>query len=134
MSSNIAIEKLDGTNFHTWKMKMKMILIREDVWDTVNGETSALASGSNKEDSATALKAWKKADQKALSTIFEAKGLSRKLYLRKRLFTMQMSDSETESYETLIVTLESRPEEDLTAEFVKSRLRQELEEAEMLLL
>jgi len=68
MSTNIAIEKLDGTNFHTWKLKIKMILIREDVWDVVNGETPAPASSSEKEGSTTALKTWKKTDQKALSS------------------------------------------------------------------
>ncbi len=30
-------EKFDGTNFHTWKVKMEMVLLGRDLWSVVEG-------------------------------------------------------------------------------------------------
>src|SRR5215469_590900 len=32
----LQIEKLDGSNYHSWKYNMKMVLIERDLWDYVN--------------------------------------------------------------------------------------------------
>ena len=32
------INKFDGTNFHTWKFKMQMVLEERDLWDVTSGE------------------------------------------------------------------------------------------------
>ena len=32
------INKFAGTNFHTWKFKMQMVLEERDLWDVVSGE------------------------------------------------------------------------------------------------
>jgi hypothetical protein len=30
-------DKFDGTNFHTWKVKMEMVLLGRDLWSVVEG-------------------------------------------------------------------------------------------------
>jgi gag-polypeptide of LTR copia-type len=160
-----------------------MVLIDKDLWDVVD-ETEKKPE--NDENGAAA---WTKKDKKALATIsltikdselvhvrtckssseawkklaevYETKGLARRLYLRRKFFTMQFQDngeesmqehinnatilaeqldaigapvtdediamtllsSLPESYENLIVALESKTE--ISAEFVRSRLLQE---------
>jgi hypothetical protein len=32
------INKFDGTNFHTWKFKMEMVLEERELWEVVSGE------------------------------------------------------------------------------------------------
>ena len=32
------INKFDGTNFHTWKFKMQMVLEERDLWEVASGE------------------------------------------------------------------------------------------------
>ena len=32
------INKFDGTNFHTWKCKMQMVLEERDLWEVASGE------------------------------------------------------------------------------------------------
>ncbi|KAK1929065.1 hypothetical protein P3T76_015505 [Phytophthora citrophthora] len=32
------INKFDGTNFHTWKFKMRMVLEERDLWEVTCGE------------------------------------------------------------------------------------------------
>src|SRR5690349_6892163 len=59
MSNLYTINKLDALNFHTWRAKTKAILIAKDQWSVIEEQVS---------DEPT--DAWKKIDQKALSTIF----------------------------------------------------------------
>ena len=59
-----AIDKLDGTNWTTWKFQMKHLLLAKGLWEVVD-ETEVLA-----EDAAAAVRAeFKKKSQKAFSTI-----------------------------------------------------------------
>src|SRR5688572_26736591 len=37
-STTARINKFDGTNFHTWKFKMQMVLEERELWDVVSGE------------------------------------------------------------------------------------------------
>ncbi|KAG2925312.1 hypothetical protein PC119_g15441, partial [Phytophthora cactorum] len=32
------INKFDGTNFHTWKFKMQMVLEERELWEVTSGE------------------------------------------------------------------------------------------------
>src|SRR4051794_21283689 len=99
-SSNITIEKLDGNNFHTWKLKMKMILIREDLWEIVNGETESPASSSGKEKESTATtKTWQKSDQKALATIFLAIADSQLTHIEDCMTSKEAWDKLQNTYE-----------------------------------
>src|SRR5579862_5076644 len=112
-SSIHAIEKLDADNFHAWKFKMQMVLVDKELWDIVDGSETAPP-----ENQADQLKAWKGKDKKALATIclsikdselvhvrscvtskdawaklgevHENKGLARRLYLRRALFSAQL--------------------------------------------
>ena len=177
-----SIEKLDSTNYHAWKFKMQMVLVDKDLWDIIEG------SGEEPEEESSERKSWKVRDRKALATIclsvkdselvhvrtcktsaeawkklaevYETKGLARKLFLRRKFFTIQLQERDSmqqhinkvmtlaeqlegigapvndediamtllcslpESYENLIIALESRAD-DLTAEFVQARLLQE---------
>src|SRR4051812_44607345 len=121
MSYTQAIEKLTGLNFHHWKFKMRMVLIREGSWKIVNGmQKKSVAGKSDDEDNAYI--EWMDKDEKALSTIclaiadseltyvrncemsvdawkklgetYEMKSLAQRLYLHKRLYTMQMIDTD----------------------------------------
>src|SRR5947208_13909944 len=54
MSNLYTIEKLDATNYHTWKFKMRMILIEKDLWDIVETPSESEA-GLKKSKKALAL-------------------------------------------------------------------------------
>ncbi|GMG39212.1 unnamed protein product [Aspergillus oryzae] len=111
------INKFDGTNFHTWKFKMQMVLEERDLWEVVSGESKL-------ENCATALDqaAFKRKSRKALAIIclaledsqlplvrsssgahdawskleghFEKKSLANKLFLRRRFFTTMMEEGD----------------------------------------
>jgi transposase InsO family protein len=129
MTSNslYSIEKLDGTNYHSWKFKVKMILIDKELWDVVN-EKDAPTEGDEGFDE------WSKADQKALATIaltvkdsqhvhistsktsaeawkaleniHEGSGVPRRLNLRRKLFTAKLKENETMiAYISRVMTL-----------------------------
>jgi hypothetical protein len=179
-STAYTIEKLDGSNFHAWKFKMRMVLEDKDLWDIVDGSEERPAGDAGK--------LWDKRARKALATIalslkdselvhvrqckdpkeawmklsevYETKGLANRLFLRRKFFTAQFLDGDSmqshinkvntmaeqleaigapvssddiamtllcslpESYDNLIVALESRAD-DLTVEFVTARLLQE---------
>ncbi len=38
METKIAITKLDKDNYEMWAFKMQMLLTREEMWDTVEGD------------------------------------------------------------------------------------------------
>lgn len=38
MTATVRINKFDGTNPHTWKFKMQMVLEERELWDVVSGE------------------------------------------------------------------------------------------------
>lgn len=59
MDKSDKIEKLNNKNYFNWKFKMKLILIKEDLWDTVVNEPPT----------GRGLAAWNKRDAKAFSTI-----------------------------------------------------------------
>ena len=112
---NLRVEKLTAENFHNWKFDMKMLLMRNDVWDIVTGE-EVLENGA----SIVKRTAFKKRENRALSTIclavskeckiyvrsaktsreawetlekhFEEKTLSRKIMYRQKLYWLRMED------------------------------------------
>ena len=109
------IEKLNGSNWMTWRFQMRHLLLAKDLWSFVDG-TSTLAEDA----SATTVAEFNKKKQRALSTIvlaldssvlylvtntktpqeawqvlqkhFDRGSLANKIYLKKKLFRMQMKE------------------------------------------
>ena len=63
MSSNI--EKLNRENYDTWKMQMKAILVKDDLWEYVDGTIS-------KPQAADEASLWNKRDGKVQADIILA--------------------------------------------------------------
>ena len=110
MSNLYSIDKLDALNYHTWRAKTKAILIAKEQWIVIDDEATENPSD-----------AWKKTDQKALSTIFllvndselthiedcetaaaawkrlgevfEAKGIMRRVLLKRNLLSVRLEDT-----------------------------------------
>ena len=186
-SSLYSIEKLSGDNFSSWKFKLQMILMDRGLWEIVDGTEVAPSSvGSGSDTKPQTYLDWKKRDNQALAqialtvsnselvhirnakssceawlkvcSVYEAKGLAAKVYLRRRFFNVKLQDGTTmqthinhvrdladqlfnigagvsdediamtllcslpETYDYLIVALESRSSEELTSDFVSARL------------
>src|SRR5512145_3349195 len=111
------INKFDGTNFHTWKFKMQMVLEDRELWEVVCGEVK-LEHCVSENDQVV----YRKKSRKALAIIclamedsqlplvrsatgahdawskleshFEKKSLANKLFLRRRFFTTMMEEGD----------------------------------------
>lgn len=67
------IELLNKDNFDTWKLQVRAVLVKNDVWDYVNGTNARPAAIENNEASrAAAAVAWDTADSKAHSELILA--------------------------------------------------------------
>lgn len=121
-SSNVRIELLNKENFDTWKIQMEALLVKNDAWSYVSGETVKPEVAAGDEASATRLKKWETADRKAksdiilsisptelkqvkgcetsrevwdkLASIYQSKGPARKATLLKQLTLQRMEDDE----------------------------------------
>ncbi len=110
-----SIEKLEGSNWGTWKFQMKHLLLAKGLWDLVDG-TRTLAAGAD----AQAAEAFRRQNQQAFSTIvmavkpsqlylitsceepkeawdnlkqhFERDSLASKIYLKKQYFRVEMEE------------------------------------------
>lgn len=67
MDTKNSIEKLNNSNYFTWKLKMKLFLIKEDLWDVIKDERPTLLNDSRA--SVREQNRWIKRDQKALAFI-----------------------------------------------------------------
>uniref|UniRef100_H3H955 Integrase catalytic domain-containing protein n=1 Tax=Phytophthora ramorum TaxID=164328 RepID=H3H955_PHYRM len=111
------INKFNGTNFHTWKFKMQMVLEERELWEVTSGEVK-LEHCTTTADQAT----FKRKSRKALAIIclamedsqlplvcsakdahdawsrleghFQKKSLANKLFLRRRFFTTMMDEGD----------------------------------------
>ncbi|OWZ08979.1 Copia protein [Phytophthora megakarya] len=90
------INKFDGTNFHTWKFKIRMVLEERDLCEVASGEIKM-------EHCVTTVgqTTFKRKSRKALAIIclameghFEKKSLANKLFLRRRFFTTMMAEGD----------------------------------------
>ena len=130
------MDKFDGTKFNLWKFKMQMILEEKELWEVVIGKDNIEDENWAKRDrkakaiiclsladnqlmlvktSTSARDAWIK-----LQKHFEQKGLANKLFLRRKLFTMQLQDGE--SVEQHVNSLKEIAEE---LESIKSSVSEE---------
>ena len=118
--NKLNITPFDGTNFHVWKFRVEKILdeygvlscVKEDVDEDVQGEVkkdkkamslivqcladSQMELVMNKKN---AFDMWR-----SLGTVYEKKGLSGQLGLKKKLMTLKMK--ETNKLEDLMQTFE----------------------------
>src|SRR4051812_41155406 len=112
MSNLYSIDKLDTLNYHTWRAKTKAILVAKEQWSVIE-ETAPEEPNDG----------WKKIDQKALSTIFllvndselthiedcetaadawkrlsevfEAKGIMRRVLLKRNFLSVRLEDTDS---------------------------------------
>lgn len=115
-SQHMHLDKFDGLGFHTWQMKVKYHLMRESIWNVVNGKEKqpstregelawatrddkalaiiALALSDNYihhiSDSITSFDAWDKLDK-----LFGAKGKNSKIALKIEFFELRLSSHES---------------------------------------
>ena len=130
-SSLYSIEKLSGDNFSSWKFKLQMILMDRGLWEIVDGTEVAPSSvGSGSDTKPQTYLDWKKRDNQALAqialtvsnselvhirnakssceawlkvcSVYEAKGLAAKVYLRRRFFNVKYIDNGVGSMQTHI--------------------------------
>lgn len=40
----MAIKKFKGRDFHTWQVKLQLLLIEKDLWDVIDGRTTTKSS------------------------------------------------------------------------------------------
>eukprot|EP00795_Rhopilema_esculentum_P005567 gene5567-biopygen555 len=111
------IEKLDRSNWPTWKFQMKHLLMAKDVWDHVDGTISL------PDDNTTSRATYEKAKQKAMATLvmgiqsnliylvtscetpkdlwdtlkayFERDTIANKLFLKRQYFTSKMLEGQS---------------------------------------
>ncbi|KAL5841892.1 hypothetical protein ACOSQ3_012495 [Xanthoceras sorbifolium] len=111
MAAKFEIEKFNGSNFSLWKLKIKAILrkdnclvainerpvefIDDNKWNEMDGNAIAnlhlaLADGvlSSIEEKKTAKEIWDH-----LTKLYEAKSLHNKIFLKRKLYTLRMSES-----------------------------------------
>lgn len=67
-SSLTRIETLNKENYDTWKMQMEALLVKNDAWSYVNGQSKKPTVGENNANEST-VQAWEKNDSKAKSDI-----------------------------------------------------------------
>lgn len=60
----LGVTRLNGSNYSSWKFKIELLLIREDLWEYVTGTCPGETQANQ-----AAVAAWKKGDQKARATI-----------------------------------------------------------------
>ncbi|CAK9809149.1 Retrovirus-related Pol polyprotein from transposon TNT 1-94 [Anthophora quadrimaculata] len=63
------IEALTGTNYDTWKIQMRAVLIKCDLWCYVNGAAKTPTVDKNDRESVAAASRWRNGDEKAMSEI-----------------------------------------------------------------
>lgn len=171
------IKKLNNNNYTTWKYKLELLLIKEDLWDIVqknsvtddvnwetkNNKAKAIIGLLLEDSQLVHVKKLKNAYEywHALRQYHEKSTLSNKVATLKKLCRLKLNENSDmeqhltymtdlvdqlsnmgedlaqnlivafmlsslpESYSTIVMALETRPETDLTVEIVKEKLVQE---------
>lgn len=135
--NSASIEKLNKENYRTWKIQMEAILVKNDLWEYVDGTAP-------RPTSTTDVAAWEKKDRKAradiilamsstelnyikncttshdvwnkLSDTYESKGPARKATLLKQLLFSRMSEEDdmTEHINKFTSTVDKLKELEIT--------------------
>src|SRR6218665_1191566 len=105
------VAPLNNSNYQIWKFKVKMLLIREDTWTVVQGDTPDLVPDDwqRKDENAQCTISLTVEDNqlvhicnctrakemwKQLQKVHERSNLSSKMYLRKKLYKMRLQDDQ----------------------------------------
>src|SRR4051812_4678645 len=65
-----SIERLNGSNYTLWKLRMRMVLTKERTWNIASGKTKAPSTPSADDENAKiAFDDWNTKDQDALASI-----------------------------------------------------------------
>ncbi|XP_003366966.1 conserved hypothetical protein, partial [Trichinella spiralis] len=122
MNTTVKIELLGKENYDTWKLQAQAVLVKNDLWEFVNGTKRRPKIVKDDESSLEAAQKWDISDQKAkadlilsisplelreikdcetsneiwlkLASIYESKGPARKATLLKRLILNKMNDEQ----------------------------------------
>jgi gag-polypeptide of LTR copia-type/Domain of unknown function (DUF4219)/Zinc knuckle len=108
MGSIAAMALLDGTNYATWSVRMKFLLVRKGLWSVVEADPTgakekeldpkakaeiALYVGDQDlvtvDDAASAKAAWD-----ALASIYKARTMARRLFLKREMSMLKMQPTE----------------------------------------
>lgn len=79
MSGNIKFDKLDKNNYDTWRLQMKSMLIKDGLWEYVNG-TECLPEETP--TNSTQIAKWTRNDEKALADIILSVSASELLHIK----------------------------------------------------
>lgn len=127
MNSMLNIDKLDESNYDTWAVQMKNVLIFQDMWDVVTREKNSTDDDSNwkvKDDKALAIMVLSVSPMQlqyikictsaklawdTLKEVHRPKGPARKVSLFKKLLAMRMG--EFESMQTYICQFSAHVEQ-----------------------
>jgi len=68
------VDRFNGENYALWKIKVRAVLVREDLWEVVTGKEEEwvdrrLRGSKKKEDAEEATREWRRRQEKALATI-----------------------------------------------------------------
>src|SRR4051794_39537055 len=116
-----ANEKLNATNYHQWKFRIKLVLMKEGLWKLVDGKRKEPISG--KSDNTEEIMKWEADNESAFATlclaisdsqmihvrdcetapdvwrklkkVYEEKGVARELYLRRKMSNLKMEEGTT---------------------------------------
>ena len=111
MATKFEIEKFNGSNFSLWKMKIKAVLrkdkclaaiegrpkeITDDAkWEEIDGSAIANLHLALADEVLSSISEKKSAKEiwDTLMKLYEAKSLHNKIFLKRRLYTLRMSES-----------------------------------------
>ena len=94
VSGGVSMQKLGRENYHAWKFNAKMVLIGKDLWDLVTGD-EVLPEGASE----ATKKAFKKKDNRALSTICLSINEDLQIYVRNAKSSKEAWDSLANTFE-----------------------------------
>src|ERR1700722_55849 len=123
-SSLYAIDKLNSSNFNSWKFRLTMILMDRGLWEYVDGsQVAPTVTAFMSAEAKAKADEWKKKDNCALAQIaltvgnselihikgaqtsreawlklckvYEAKGLAAKIFLRRKFFNMKLKEGDS---------------------------------------
>jgi len=110
MAAKFEIEKFNGNNFSLWKLKIKAILRKDNCLPAIEGRPTEIADDKWKEMDGNAIanlhlamadsvlssvskKTTAKEIWDALTKLYEAKSLHNRIFLKRKLYTLRMSES-----------------------------------------
>ena len=111
MAAKFDIEKFNGSNFSLWKMKIKAVLRKDNClaaidgrpdditdnkkWEEIDGNAIANLHLALADEVLSSISEKKSAKEiwDTLTKLYETKSLHNKIFLKRRLYTLRMSES-----------------------------------------